>query len=471
MKKYLLILIGAITFASCEDLTDLNENPKDPATVPAGNLLANAQVELVDYLSSTNVNVNTFRLWSQQWSQTTYVDESNYELVERDVNGTLFNTMYAQVLRDLQEAEKAIANDGALSDASRKRQNAILEVMRVYAYSVLVDAFGDVPYEQALQGTDNATPAYDDDEAIYTDLVSRLTAAMGNLDGGASGFGGNDLIYGGNTAMWKKLAASLKLRLAIRMADALPAAAQAAAEEAAPDVFASSAEDATLAYQSAPPNTNPLWEDLVQSGRTDFIASATLGDLANQLNDPRRGQFFRNLDSTGAIIGAPHGQPSAYPAHSQPSDMLEDPTLRGVLMSHTEVSFLLADAAARGFNVPGTAADHYEAGIRSSIDFWGGTTAEADAFLAQTDVQWDAAKWKELIGTQKYLAMYNRGFEAYCTYRLYDAPTMEQAAEAGTTPPTRFNYPVDEYALNDANVSTANGGADEKMGKVFWDVN
>jgi hypothetical protein len=71
MKKYLLILIGAITFASCEDLTDLNENPKDPATVPAGNLLANAQVELVDYLSSTNVNVNTFRLWSQQWSQTT----------------------------------------------------------------------------------------------------------------------------------------------------------------------------------------------------------------------------------------------------------------------------------------------------------------------------------------------------------------------------------------------------------------
>jgi hypothetical protein len=140
-------------------------------------------------------------------------------------------------------------------------------------------------------------------------------------------------------------------------------------------------------------------------------------------------------------------------------------------MSHTEVSFLLADAAARGFNVPGTAADHYEAGIRSSIDFWGGTTAEADAFLAQTDVQWDAAKWKELIGTQKYLAMYNRGFEAYCTYRLYDAPTMEQAAEAGTTPPTRFNYPVDEYALNDANVSTANGGADEKMGKVFWDVN
>lgn len=471
MKKYLLILVGAITFASCEDLTDLNDNPKDPATVPAGNLLANAQVEMVDYLSSTNVNVNTFRLWSQQWTQTTYVDESNYELVERDVHGALFSTMYAQVLRDLQEAEKAIAEDGALSDANRSRQIAILEVMRVYTYSILVDAFGDVPYEQALLGTEDATPAYGDDAAIYPDLISRLDAAIADLDGQASGFGANDLIYGGNTAMWNKLANSLKLRLAVRMADAMPAAAKTAAEEAAPNVFASPAENAVLQYQSAPPNTNPLWEDLVQSGRTDFIASATLGDLANQLNDPRRSGFFRNLDSTGAVIGAPHGQPSAYPAHSQPSDKLEDPTLRGVLMSFTEVSFLLADAAARNWNVPGTAADHYEAGIRASIDFWGGSNAEADAYLAQADVMWDATKWKELIGTQKYLAMYNRGFEAYCTYRLYDAPTMMQAAEAGTVPPTRWTYPRDEYALNGDNVSAANGGTDEKMGKVFWDVN
>ena len=56
-------------------------------------------------------------------------------------------------------------------------------------------------------------------------------------------------------------------------------------------------------YQSSTPNTNPLWEDLVQSGRTDFVASNTLGDIMNSSNDPRRAMYFRNLDSTGAIIG------------------------------------------------------------------------------------------------------------------------------------------------------------------------
>ena len=62
-----------------------------------------------------------------------------------------------------------------------------------------------------------------------------------------------------------------------------------------------------IMYQSSTPNTNPLWEDLVQSGRTDFVASNTLGDIMNSSNDPRRAMYFRNLDGSGAIIGNPHG--------------------------------------------------------------------------------------------------------------------------------------------------------------------
>ena len=60
--------------------------------------------------------------------------------------------------------------------------------------------------------------------------------------------------------------------------------------------------------------------------------------------------YFRNLDSTGAIIGNPHGAGGAYPDHSQPGNMLEDPTHPGVLLSYAEVCFHLADAANRGWN-------------------------------------------------------------------------------------------------------------------------
>ena len=67
--------------------------------------------------------------------------------------------------------------------------------------------------------------------------------------------------------------------------------------------------------------------------------------------------------------------------------------------------------------------------------------------------------------------MYDRGFEAWSTWRLYDAPQMELAAEAGTVPPTRYNYSVDEYSVNGTAASAANGGSDKVTDKVFWDVN
>ena len=78
--------------------------------------------------------------------------------------------------------------------------------------------------------------------------------------------------------------------------------------------------------------------------------------------------------------------------------------------------------------------------------------------------------WKEVIATQKWVALYNRGFEAWSTWRLYDAPTMNVSAEAGTTPPTRYNYSVDEYSINGTSVSAANSGSDLVTDKVFWDV-
>ena len=101
-------------------------------------------------------------------------------------------------------------------------------------------------------------------------------------------FAGSDLIYAGSTSHWTMLANSLKLRMGMRMADVAGSGSQAMVEAAASGVFASNADHAYIMYQSSMPNTNPLWEDLVQSGRTDFVASNTLGDVMNSSNDPRR---------------------------------------------------------------------------------------------------------------------------------------------------------------------------------------
>lgn len=464
-------LAGTVLVSSCEDdLSSLNVDPKSPVEVPADALIANAQKDMVDLLTSTNVNVNTLRLWSQHWTQTTYTDESNYELVERDVNGTLFDRMYSRILRDLLEAERNIDANEVITEGNRRNQKAMIEVMRVYAYHVLVDMFGDVPYSEALQGESNTTPSYDDQEDIYNDIIERLDNAINNLSG-TSGLGASDLIYGGDAEKWKVFANTLKLRLAMRISDVNPSKAQSMAEAAySSGVITTPEQDAHLMYQTAPPNTNPLWEDLVQSGRTDFIASATLADKLNELDDPRGDDFFRNLDSTGAVVGAPHGRASSYPLFSQPADLLEDPTLPGTLLSHVETWFNLADAANNGFAVGMTAEQYYEGAIKASIMDWGNSEAEADAYIAQADVAWDASMADQRLGVQKWIAMYNRPFEAYSTYRLYDYPEMAEAEVAGTTPPLRFAYPVNEFSLNEANVRAANGGDNDLFSRVFWDA-
>ncbi|MEJ6498677.1 MAG: SusD/RagB family nutrient-binding outer membrane lipoprotein [Cryomorphaceae bacterium] len=469
MKKIFTAAAAALVIASCtSDLSSLNVNSKAPEQVPAGALIANSTVSLTDYLTSVNVNLNNFILWSQHWTQTTYTDESNFLYNGRDVNGNTFDAMYATVLRDLSDARKFIEADDKLLASYKDNQLAIVEVMEVYTYHVLVDIFGDVPYSEAIG--DDVTPKYDNDAEIYTDLVSRLLAAHSVL-GGDNGLGSYDLIYGGDSDSWKKFAASLALKLAIRAADVNPSAQSVASAAVAAGVFTSSSDNAMLSYTSSPPNTNPLWDDLVQSGRADFCAANTFADVLNGLNDPRRGSYFRNLDSAGGVIGAAYGLASSYANHSQPGDALEDATRAAALMDFTEVEFLLADAAARGWSVGGTAADHYAAAVTSSIEDWGGSATDAAAYLAQTDVAWDATMWKERIGVQKWIAMYTRGNEAWATQRMYDYPAMNVAVEALISTPTRMSYGIDEYSLNFTNVSAARGGNDDQMGKVFWDAN
>ena len=85
---------------------------------------------------------------------------------------------------------------------------AQIELLSVYAYQMLVDAFGDVPYSEALKAgaeTPNLAPAYDDDATIYADLISRAQAAVSGLTGSGTGYTSDDLIFSGSVAHWKNL--------------------------------------------------------------------------------------------------------------------------------------------------------------------------------------------------------------------------------------------------------------------------
>ncbi|MCB0599356.1 MAG: SusD/RagB family nutrient-binding outer membrane lipoprotein, partial [Phaeodactylibacter sp.] len=366
-KIYILSLLLFGMFSCSQDLTDLNVDTKNPETVQAGTLFANATVELMDYMASTNVNDNNFRLWAQQWAQTQYPDESNYELVERNVNGRTWNKLYATVIRDLKEVKTLVDKtpiSAVFLEENKRNQNAMAEVLEIFSWHLLVDIFGDIPYSQAFG--DDVTPSYDDDAAVYADLASRLDAAIGNLSG-ASAMGSSDLIYGGDVAKWRKFANSLKLRMAIRMADMNDSGAKKMVEEAVLDgVLESSDDDFRIYYTSSTPHTNPVWVDIVQSLRNDFVAANTIVDYMNDLNDPRLPFYFQNpID--GMYVGGTYGTTNSYNAYSQPGELQRMPTFPHAILDFTEVSFLLADAAERGYAAGGTAEAFYNQGIMNSI--------------------------------------------------------------------------------------------------------
>jgi len=469
MKKLLFAAAAALAITSCtSDLSDLNVNGKAPESVPSGALFANAVMGYYDFDAVQNVNLNNLRLWSQHWTQTTYTDESNFNLNERDVNGSTFVRMYVTVIRDCEEARTAVMN-GPESAAQKAASIGAIEVMEVMAYQYLVDLFGDVPYSEAMSETN--VPKYDAGSAIYMDLLARLDAAIADLSG-SNTFGSSDIIYGGDAAAWKKAANSLMLRMAVRMIGYDAAAAKTWGEKAiAGGVFTSSADDMRLYYSSAPPHTHPMWETLVQSGRTDYVASATLGDVLNGLMDPRRAGFFKNLGGMDTVIGAPHGYQVNYYDYSQPGTALEDPTWSHAAISYVEVEFLMAHAAVAGWAGASDAATHYENGIRASIEEWGGSSADADAYMMHPMVAFSSTTAATQIGVQKWIAMYSNAFEAYAAVRMYDLP-MQTAALVGTVTPARYSYPLDEYSLNTTNVqaAAANYGGDDTFAKVFWDM-
>ena len=479
MKKLILIaLLLGISFSSCEDFEGWNVDEKNPSVVSPGFLLTSAQLELFKNMTSTDVNINSFKLFAQYWNEATYTDETNYDIRGRDIGGNFSEELYRNVLVDLKEATDIINEEPAASaeeEALETAQLGVLELMSVFTWHVIVDTFGYSPYSEALQGADNLIPVYDKDSDIYDDLLVRIDAALIMLNADANSFGGSDLVYGGDTSKWKKFGNSLKLRMAVRTDDYDHARSVTLASAAvAAGVFESAADNAAFPFETTPPNTNAVWEDLIQSGRNDFVLTATFIDFIVPLNDPRTPVFMDDNLAPDPYFAGPYGSGSSHASTTHIGDLWHTPDLEGIILSYDEVQFLLAEAVERGL-ISGDAEMYYDEGVTESILYWGGSQADADTYLAQPTVAYAtaAATWKEKIGNQKYIALYARGFEAWSSWRVLDFPNiMVRPPVSEEAVPRRKLYGNADVTLNEANYEAAAEamGGDLKSSRVFWDI-
>jgi len=485
MKKIISIITIALISFSCSnsDLTSLNENEKKATVVPASVLITSAEKTLTDQMVNTNVNKNIFRLVSQQWTETTYTDESNYDWGTRKISDRVWQELYAGALTDLNKAKASIesevipANDLDFAGKTNVKNNqlAVIDILMVYTYQVLVDTFGDIPYSQSLQENSNFLPVYDGAASVYTDLISRLNSDINKINTTADSFDDADVIYNGNMAKWKKVANSIKLKLGINLLASNTnntLASSTILSAVTSGVIASNSDNCKTPYETSSPNQNQLYLDLVASGRHDFVVTKPYVDKLIALNDPRR-PLYTNGGVNGGIVGASN----SYGSKTHVSSIIETPNLSGTLLDYAEVEFLLAEAVERGIAVGGTAESHYNNAITASMQDWGVASADITTYLARTDVAYTTATgtWKQKIGEQAWLGLYNRGFEAWTSIRRLDfpvlaVPTTANAAAEGRVP-VRMTYPVREQTLNPTNynaAATAIGG-DKLSTKIFWD--
>ncbi|MEY8781154.1 SusD/RagB family nutrient-binding outer membrane lipoprotein [Allomuricauda sp. XS_ASV26] len=471
MKNYYILILIAVFFSCSGDLEDMNVDVKNATEAPAETFFNNAVKNLSDTMSGITYGANgnpfnTTRLLVQQISSVTYNEGTTY------YSNFTWNEVYMDILNNLAQSAKIIENSESMTLVNTN-QLAIIEIVEVYAYSKLVEAFGDIPYSQALD-VNNISPEYDDQQDVYVDLIGRLTTAIDSLDEG-QGSWGQDILYNGNVTNWKRFGASLLLQMGMRIIDADPTLGTQAVTTALPNVFTSNADIAQIEHLESQPNTAELWTDLAVGNRRDFVGCDVFVNYMNDLNDARIAVYFQEVEGTdGVYLGAPSGLAVAYNDYSKFGTLFYQPSTPVILLDYATVEFLLAEAAERSIAGVTNAEEHYNQAIRASFEYYG-LGSGADSYLSNPMVAYDTAPgtWQQKIGMQKWVALFNQGLEAWTEYRRLDYPALEAPPESFVpTVPVRLTYPISEQTLNKANYENADAaiGGDLLTTKLFWDV-
>jgi hypothetical protein len=380
--------------------------------------------------------------------------------------------------------------------------------MRAFLVEEMTDLWGDMPFTEASKGSTNLTPKYDPQSVIYDSLFASLTKAASITTGTGDALLAADPVYGQATgisaasqaAKWVKLANSLHARAALRISQADAAKSKAELAKALGDltkVFQSNADNAFISYPGGT-IANPLCTTWVgcSGTRDDQRISQRFVDTLKITGDPRLAKYASptlNSQSPSATPcdstyrGFPNGITEAGKAslpkntctgktmglgdYSRPTLTIRGQTSPSYIMTYSELLFIRAEAAQRGW-IAGDVKSLYEQAITASMQQWGVAAADIATYLAKPSVVYNPANGLKQIAYEKWVSLFNLENEAYAEWRRLDYPVLKPGPNAqGTAVPTRLPYPAIETSLNGANLAAASSaqGSVDIFAKVWWD--
>jgi hypothetical protein len=493
MKSVASSLALAILAASCstDKLTSLNKNPNSPEDVPAATLFTAGVVRGVNLWLGAGYDLRGAEFVTQHLSEAQYPDEDRYVRLTGGSTQPYFDNPYIQELEDYQ---KVIDKGNAASQAG---VSGPALVMRTWEFGYLTNTWGDVPYTEALQGdaeTGVLSPKYDAQKDIYTNFFVVLAKASTDMASGSGTLGDGDPIYSGDLGHWQKFSNSLRARLALQLVnvDKATTTAQLNAAFSAPGgVFTSNGDNAQLSWPGDGIYNNPWAQNFAT--RDDHRISLTLMNLLKSLSDPRIPIYAQPTPADPSVYaGAPNGlvatsmAPFITSASRPGAVFYPGNTAYGFyggggnsfpsyLMTYAEVEFIKAEVAERALaTVSGSAASHYQAGIRASMEQWGVGSGAINAYLAQGNVAYKGGTaGLTQIAQQKWIALYTDGGTAWAEWRRTCVPaTVQPGRDASqSNVPRRFQYSITEKSVNIDNVNAAitAQGADAFATRMYWD--
>jgi hypothetical protein len=470
MKKISILFVALIGLfsASCdEDFETVNQDPNNPTVVPSHLLLGNIIRINQNVIYGMQQGGDMGMCWSQQVSKVQYNDEERYIPRRAAIDG-IWSTLYASVISDAKSMYSLAEAEGNTNIMG------ISLVLQANAYQILTDLYGPIPYTESCNIT-ILKPAYDSQEVVYNGILNLLTLADAKLANGSGSVpASSDLIYGGDTSKWRKLANSLKLKALMRISKVRNVGPAVQALVTAGNLMSSNSDSAQLTYLAAQPDANPIYETVVFGARFEYKVSSVMINMLQSTNDPRLAVYAKkNTAATPVYAGNIPGQenPGSYGAFSSLGTLYQSATLPGVILSNAQVQLLLAEAVVKTY-ITGNATTYLKNGIQASFDFNGTSSPTYISQIESTFGTSTTAVQKEVIGKQTWLALYGQGFEAWTEWRRTGYPALSPVVNAAeTSVPKRLYYPSTEIALNKASYTAATAtitGGDTLTAPLWW---
>ena len=505
MKKilnYIFLFSISMFLASCdENFDELNTNKVSATAIDPAFQLNNAILNSSP--SSFGILVYEIGIVQQIISPNSGVlTGANYNQDNRASTQSNWQAYYRNVIKNTKDVINRVKDDPARSNLLQ-----MTRIIQAYAFMVLTDSYGSIPYTEGGEGYNSQIffPTYESQEFIYSDIIKELEEASAALNT-AGRVETADILYSGNIVKWKNFGYSLLLRAGMRLSEVDVAKAQEVVAKAFQGgVIITNADNAAVRHDAN--YNNPISNTLNSTEAANFYLTEPFVDFLKNSNDPRLpaiavryvgaksgpeqqpaiesydpalqiGMPMGN-DNIGAVKAAADlGLASFYDFSQVDRRRVAKLTAPGYMVTASQTLLLLAEARQRGWITAGTVDGYYNAAVTAHMDQI--SSYDPASVISLQSVQayltanpFDPARALEQINTQYWLSSFMNGPEAFANFRRSGFPTLAENPFPGREVPfiNRLTYPNSEISVNSENVQTAIAaqGADDLATKVWWD--